>query len=165
MKTSIAICEKVQFSGFDPMLNCQGAIGTLGYSLTQALEHFKSDYPGYILYLPLALVSFLPIYFTSWYESHRSLVKQVVFATIPLFLIAWDYGRWISIIVTQLTILILMESFFKKSHTHLSRINLPYRLKLLLLFSCCFWGLGHGGNPLTNGWIGFFPSLGSFLIS
>jgi hypothetical protein len=164
MKTSFLVCEKVKSSGFDPMLNCQGAIGTLGYSLAQALEHFKSDYPSYILYLPLALLGLLPICLTSWFKSHLPLVKQTILITLPLFLVAWDYGRWISIVVSQLTVLILMEVNLAKRRESLSTIVLPFKLKLMLLTSCCFWGLGHGGNPLTNGWIGLLPSLGRFLI-
>lgn len=162
--TSFLACEKIRSSGFDPLLNCQGAIETLGFSLGQALEHFKSDYPGYLLYFPLALFGLLPLYLTSWFKSHRRLVNQMMLFALPLFLIAWDYGRWISIVVSQATVLILMEGNFAKKLDRLSTIILPYRLKILLVISCCFWGLGHGGNPLTNGWIGFLPSLGKFLI-
>jgi hypothetical protein len=151
MKTSFLVCEKVQSTGFDPMLNCQGAIDTLGYSLSQTLEHFKSDYPGYILYLPLALMGLLRIYLTGWFKSHQPLVAQTILVILPLFLIAWDYGRWITIIVSQLTVLILMEVNFANRRESLSRFVLPFRLKTILLISCCFWGLGHGGNPLTNG--------------
>ena len=164
MNTTFMACEKIKSNGFDPLLNCQGAIETLGFSLSQALVHFKSDYPGYLLYFPLALFGILPLYLTSWFKSHLLLVKQMLLFALPLFLIAWDYGRWISIVVCQATVLTLMEGNFSKKRDLLSTIILPNRLKVLLLISCCLWGLGHGGNPLTNGWIGFLPSLGKFLI-
>lgn len=158
-KISFSVCEKVKNSGFDPSLNCDGAIQTLGYTIIQAVEHLKSDFPEYFLYFPLAIFGISPILLTNWFKSHIKFSFSVIISALPLFLIAWDYGRWISIVVTQLTIFILMENNLAKRRECLPTVVLPNAFKILLLLFCLCFGFGHGGNPLSNGWIGFAPSL------
>ena len=65
--------------------------------------------------------------------------------------------------VSQLTIIILFERYFSKSSKD-SRSGLVLnKFQGIALFIMGLWGLGHGGNPITNGWLGFFATLSRFL--
>ena len=162
---SMEVCNTLVTHGFDPNKNCNGAIGTLGYSILEAVSHFKTDFPGYLMYIPLAILGSIPIALTKWHRNNRRLVLSAILGVFPLFFIAWDYGRWISIVVTELTIIIVLTNYLSKEYTpgkHVSKINVWH--KLLVSFYL-LWGLGHGGNPLTNGWIGPIPTLLDTIIT
>ena len=156
---SIEVCNTLVKHGFDPNKNCNGAIGTLGYSFLEAVSHFRTDFPGYLMYIPLAILGLIPIALTKWHQNNRRLVLSAIIGVFPLFFIAWDYGRWISIVITELTIIIVLTKYLSKEHTlekHVSKINAWQKLLVAVYL---LWGLGHGGNPLTNGWIGPIPTL------
>lgn len=163
--TSSKICGSLVNEGFDRELNCNGAIATLGYTLVEALSHFKSDFPDYFLYLILGFLAFIPIRITEWYKHSRKVALNVFLGSAPLFLIAWDYGRWISLFITQLTIYILFQSFFgvaKIVDNDESKLSMT---EVTLLVCFLLWGMGHGGSPISNGWIGIFPSLINSILS
>ena len=157
------ICDFLITRGFNPEMNCNGAIAVLEMSISQAMEHFNDAYPGYFFYIPLAFISFLPIKFSEWYLTNRKTALYSGILISPLFIVAWDYGRWISMYVTQLTIIILFERYFSKgSKISMSGLVLT-KSQGIALFIMGLWGLGHGGNPITNGWLGFFATLSRFL--
>lgn len=159
------ICDLLITRGFEPEMNCNGAIAVLEMSLTQAIEHFNDAYPAYLFYVPLAILGFLPIKYSEWYIANRKTVLYSGLIILPLFIVAWDYGRWISMYVTQLTIIILLERYFLKARKISMAGIVLTKSQGIALFIMGLWGLGHGGNPITNGWLGFFATLSRFLRS
>jgi hypothetical protein len=150
-KVSRQVCDLVRENGLSANLNCNGAISALSLSLTDALSHFKSDYPGYFLYFILLSIAFLPIYFSSWYRANRMWAITIFLGVAPLFLVAWDYGRWIFIFIVSVTICMASSRGIKP--------NRDWRWYQAITF-IAFWGVSHGGNPVTNGMISL---VGTFL--
>lgn len=149
-EVSRRVCDLVRENGFSVNLNCDGAISALSLSLTDALGHFKSDYPGYFFYFILLFVAFIPIYFSSWYRANRKWTISMFLGVVPLFLVAWDYGRWIFIFVVSISICMAA-----------SRVTRPtkyWRWYQAIAF-IAFWGVSHGGNPVNNGMISLIGTV------
>lgn len=92
------ICSNMIAAGFDPMI-CQGAIS----SLREFTFHFPQTY--YRIYGASALLSLLPIFCFGLLLNNSWPSQKVWFwgvlvclaFTIPLYVVSYDWGRWIHI--------------------------------------------------------------------
>lgn len=102
--SSQAICDSVRAKGLTRPDLCDGAIASLGSSLSEALAFTRAFFPVYWGYLPLLLLALLPLVASKWVRQQRLLVAASVVAIAPLFFVGVDYGRWISMFVIAISI-------------------------------------------------------------
>jgi hypothetical protein len=151
---SVEICKKIKLVSLDPDINCNGAVGMIGKSLSYSISRLGDNSSVNIFYLVILIVAIIPFLFTAWARSEFWFIFTTVLSILPLFIIAWDYGRWIFIIVVVLTI------FYHEENNNFNR-NI-YRPKYIMVF-IIFFGIGHTNNLFTNGWIAAFPSILRFI--
>jgi len=152
---SKSVCDLVSENGLSVKENCNGAISALSLSLNDALSHFKSDYPGYLLYFVLLIVACIPIFTSSWLRANLIWAILIFFGVSPLFFVAWDYGRWIFIFIVSITICMATSNETRPTQS--------WSLLQALVFTC-FWGVSHGGNPITNGMISLVGTFARMVI-
>lgn len=121
-----AICQSLVSKGLNPGL-CGGGISSLTDSIHDAFRLVATKWPKYLLYLPLFVLSVLPIFMSNWWRSNRLILIGGLVSLLPLFAIAVDWGRWIHIYVFMATMLIISDN---------EAITRPrYRLTLLTLLA------------------------------
>lgn len=149
--SSKQICSLVTQSGLQSNLNCLGAISTIDMPLNQAIKLLTHMYPDYLFYAPLLLATIMPFFFIDWFKHNVYWIFFFFLFTSPLYVIAWDYGRWIS--------LFFMESII--CLTSVGSISYYYKnsSRLFIVFYALFWGIWHGGSPIQNGLIGGIYSI------
>jgi hypothetical protein len=146
-----SICRKIVSVGLDPEKNCRGAVDVLGMSFISMIDHLISSYPNYFIYLIYLVLALLPMIFLKSDKLNLVWILFLFIGTAPLYLIAWDYGRWIFLFVLELTICLSVTQVKTKPKN---------RFNFMTTFLYSFlWGSGHGGDPLQNGWIGALPTL------
>lgn len=147
------VCSEITGSGIN-IKNCDGAIATLEISLSQAVEHLKGDYPANLIYYILLIIGLIPLISTKWILSNKKFLVFVFASYAPLYLLAWDYGRWNYMIIFQTTIIYVFSEKFDRMQ--LLKIDPTwYKWNLYTAFPfILFWGVWHGGNPVNNGLIG-----------
>ena len=102
------ICSALTERGADQVL-CSGAIGTLTSKLQMGVPYNISYYN----FLKAYLISYLPILFY-FFDGRKTKITYIIFFTatsllfIPLYCIAVDWGRWISMNITALTYILLI---------------------------------------------------------
>jgi hypothetical protein len=131
-----AICNKIQSHGLQNTDLCSGAVESLTITTIQAIKLVLQTYPLYLGYLPLLLLSLLPIITTNWFKSNKTFVFICILTTSPLFIVATDYGRWIFILVMQLTICLMSRKSVESSGGWTA---------LSCVLFICLWGLPHSG--------------------
>lgn len=105
--TTGGICNSLSDVGFTRDI-CSGAIKAVGIPLptmTELLWH--QLYPMYLWYLPFLALALLPIVMVGFPRRHLLVVAAVLAAALPLFIISIDYGRWISLVASILSLLAL----------------------------------------------------------
>ena len=102
-----AICESLQGHGFREGI-CIGAISWLQYDANFGYQQVLNYGVAFWLnYLILGLIAFAPLFFLKLDRPIWWLIAGSVFLILPLFLVAVDYGRFISILFTS-TVLVLI---------------------------------------------------------
>lgn len=113
---------------------CDGAISAIGWPLKGFLRDTWNKFPEYLVYgffLCLGLLPFLLLFRKVLLNSYLYLVFM---GTIPLFALAIDYGRWVSLIVITLTLTF--------SITKAPRTNIEIWYPMCFLYVTC-WGFQH----------------------
>lgn len=103
------ICATLVATGYDDAL-CNGAIGFLdqsaAFSLSRVVESVtEGNYLG--VYLPVIALSSVPFLFVRWSKPLASLLVLSLAMTLPLFVVAIDWGRWIVISVWLISMIVL----------------------------------------------------------
>jgi len=148
---SVAICHKIQELSLNTETNCSGAVEMIGKSLSEATNQLNANLPENLLFLIFLIVAIIPILSTDWAAKNKFLIVLTISSISPLFFIAWDYGRWLFLII------IIMSIFYDENPTKESSVKpfLGYFVVIFLLF----FGVGHTNNILSNGWIAAVPML------
>lgn len=114
---SAGICETVTNTGIHNNI-CGGSIIVLEkniyYYISKTLLHFP-QYP--IHYTPLLFLAITPIFLIKNSKKYLPFIFFSFISILPLFIIAADWGRWISIYITYTYMLLMM-------------INLNYKLSI-----------------------------------
>jgi hypothetical protein len=125
--------------------NCEGALAALSQTPQEAQQFlFAELFPGYWAYLIPAGLALLPLFAVRFLPKHWVVATVIVATASPLFLIAWDYGRWIFLITAQLSLIALAIN--RRDKEVAIRVPLYAALAFILL-----WGVEHVGQPLTPG--------------
>lgn len=134
-KSSITVCKSV--SPYTISVFCNGAIKALGNDLHTAYESisYYIKKTNYLTFYPLLfLISFLPFTMIAYDKALK--VKYFLLISLicllPLFIIAIDWGRWISIYITLFSLLT-----FYLLHTNHAQIK-PFYQQHILLFAILF---------------------------
>lgn len=103
------MCANLVASDYSDAL-CSGAIRFLdqdaAFSVTRVVDAVTTgNYLG--VYLPVILFSSLPFFFVRWSRPMAIGLAASIAMTIPLFVVAIDWGRWIVISVWLVTLLVL----------------------------------------------------------
>lgn len=146
------MCAAIREKGIQADEVCAQALFWLSKSSFYAIKATFSVLDQNSVYLPLLLLSLLPIVTI----VNKRIVSRKIALLLPLvilFIIGQDYGRWINILVTATTFLIMSSSKFdfgNKSWTSISTI----------LYTT-MWALPHAAHNdrFENGGIGLFSRL------
>ena len=140
------ICESLVVRGIGPNI-CLGSIESLSIHYNEAV---RAQIPHFLLvYLPVFALAITPILLTDWLKKDPSskLIVLVGFvALLPLFVVAFDWGRWIHIYVFFVTILLLAQSY----HFQIVMPVLPYSVLIFYLTLWMIPTLYSSGEP-SNG--------------
>lgn len=145
---SDAVCLKLVQAGLEAEKNCRGSVDVLAMEFTYMLQHLREGFPEYFLYVFVLAFAALPIVYVIGLKFHVLLFLFT--GTVPLYLVGWDYGRWIFIFVVASTICVSVTQIKIRSNRCFNSITSP--LYVLV------WGSGHAGDLLQNGWIGAMPA-------
>jgi len=137
------ICGKLIASGLQGQDLCGGAIYWIGVTLNSGINQVIQSYPGYFVYLPLGIFAMAPYVFTPWLSRHKLYFFWAAGFLAPLFIIALDYGRWISIfMVSSLIVLLAIDEIPNVKNKNMKYIAIGY---------ISVWGIPHsfpGGNDI-----------------
>lgn len=139
-QTVAIICSSWNERG---IIDCGGAMAALGISASDMTDFLISElYPSYWGYLvPIALAT-IPFFALRFWPRERLIIIITIAAVAPLFVLGWDYGRWIFLIVAQLSLVALA----RPERTAPMRVPLYGALAFILL-----WGFTHYNQPASQG--------------
>jgi hypothetical protein len=139
------LCTAVVQQGLDSHL-CTGAIAWMGRSLTDSLNLVGQNlavHSGYLVMLALAV---LPIVVSPWLRRYWGWALAAVVGIAPLFVLGIDYGRWVHILVVEISICMIA------ANRELLESKLWNPLSAVLFVS--LWGIPHAAPTPANlaGW-------------
>ena len=128
------ICNNLVNSGYSEVL-CSGSILFLDQDVVFSLGRVANavmagNYLG--VYLSVLILSLVPFFFVRWSTPMAWGIVVSVLMTLPLFVVAIDWGRWIVISVWLVTLLVLR--FDGSRHITVVPINTPRSRVLSVLF-------------------------------
>lgn len=97
----LTICESVRARHLGGENICAGGISALDWTMSQSIDYVARSFPMYYNYLPLLLLAVLPFLTTEWFRRQWPWFLLLFLGTLPLYVIAIDYGRWIHILVIE----------------------------------------------------------------
>lgn len=146
------ICENLIANGLQGEDLCGGAIYWIGVNLNSGIHQVIESYPAYLIYLPLGIFALAPYAFTPWLSRHKFYLLCSAGFLAPLFIIALDYGRWISMfIVSSLIVLLALDEIPNLRNKSMKYIAIGY---------ISVWGIPHsfpGGNDIPIVSLIFIP--------
>jgi hypothetical protein len=101
--TPAGLCTAVTDHGLSPQL-CTGAIAWMGRGVNESLQLVTTNLPVYSGYLFMLALAILPLALTPWLRRYWLWALAAAISIAPLFVLGIDYGRWIHILVMELTI-------------------------------------------------------------
>lgn len=135
-----SICASWNERGID---DCGGALAALAMPASDMISQLATQsFPTYWSYLLPAALATLPFFALRFWPRQRLITVIVILVAAPLFIVGWDYGRWIYLIVAQLSLLALA----RPERTEPMRVPLYAALAFILL-----WGFNHAGQPTSEG--------------
>lgn len=113
------VCERVLAATGNPVI-CQGSIEALGLGLRNSVATVSALLPGNVGYLALIVLSLVPFALLGANREFWRLVLVVYAFLMPLFFVAWDYGRWIFLATAILSFIA-----FVRLNDHRNEIHVP----------------------------------------
>ena len=109
-ETSTAICSSLESHNIHSGI-CIGAIKAL--SIQHAPDVFNQRGHFFWIYLPLLCLAISPVLISNWFKDDRQSLVIVCIGfvcIVPLFVVAYDWGRWIHILIFFTSTLMLGSS-------------------------------------------------------
>ncbi len=88
-------------------LECGGVLDYLDMGVRASVASVLDRFPMVFNYLPLAVLAVVPLVTIRLLPRHWALALVVVGASLPLFALGMDYGRWIYVVSTELALVSL----------------------------------------------------------
>jgi hypothetical protein len=121
---------------------CAGAISVIGQSFTNAIQAMSTQFPGYLAYVPLALLALVPFLLLRAPNVIWLLLLVSYIALIPLFMTGIDYGRWIYLATSLVSIAFLAIGQQRPSRA----FKVPFLMAIVYI---SVWSLPYTG-PLVQ---------------
>jgi hypothetical protein len=143
-KDVTAMCANLAANGLTDKSICSGGIYWIGVNLSSVLNQLLGCFPEYFIYLPFGLLAIAPYFFTRLVSTHKVYYFWAAGFISPLFIIALDYGRWISIfVITTLIVLLAIDDVPEIKNRSIKYVSIAY---------ISLWGIPHafpfgGGMP------------------
>lgn len=122
---------------------CNSALAAIGDSTLDAVRATAGNFPSYFLLLSLVVLACVPFYFLQIRRQEIGYAGVQVAALTPLFVVGTDYGRWIFIFFSLLSLVLLASS---NQYSKVTR-RMPSWAALLYV---SLWSLPYAGTP--TGW-------------
>lgn len=136
------MCARWRIRG---IAGCDGALDFLDQSPLEAQEYlFSTLFPAYWWYLVAAGLAVLPLIALRFFQQQWLIAVIIVAAATPLFVIAWDYGRWIYLVTAQLSLIAL--ALARTDRIRPMRVPLVAAIAFIVL-----WSMNHWEEPLAPG--------------
>ncbi len=152
IEQSEAICESVMELGVREAL-CGGPIDYLGTSSIEAFRLVASLYPSMWSFFGIAAVSLLPFAALGSTARFWRLAASSLFILLPLYVLAIDYGRWIYLGTSMLSIVLLVT--WQLDTRRPWRVPFPVAIAFVSLWAVPYTP-GGANSPLvaylTHGW-------------
>jgi hypothetical protein len=129
-----AACSAVVAQGVTDQV-CSGVLRYIGEPVATIRAEIAHAYPTYLVYIPLILLSVLPLATSRWMQRHAVLAGTSLLMIAPLFAVAVDYGRWTNVVVLELLICLM-------SSEHRPRSTLGWNAPLTVIYLGS-WALPH----------------------
>ena len=141
------ICSSLTIKGINSKI-CNGAISNLSLSFQDSYRELSKLYQtqNYGNYFVLMFFTMVPLVY-ALAQKKKLRVLFVLSPSLLLFIIAWDYGRWVNIIFTATMIFIL---YFQKNDPPKLGGVLERMLALVYFVTSFFWGMHHYGYPYID---------------
>jgi hypothetical protein len=110
-----AICNSLVQRGLDNEI-CAGTIysvTSVSIDIPRTLEYLLIE-NKFFYYIPILMLSLLPFIWSRWILSNFFLTLFLFFSVFPVFLVGLDWGRWIHIFGTLVTLVWMMQRYDKK---------------------------------------------------
>ncbi|HEX4328081.1 MAG TPA: hypothetical protein VH105_14760, partial [Burkholderiales bacterium] len=105
-----AVCDSLVGAGLDRGI-CAGSIDWLRKGTADGMTAVSSELGGYLRVYPmLFLFACIPFLLTDWPKRRLPLLAVGFAATLPLYFVAVDWGRWIHIYIFLVSVTLLHES-------------------------------------------------------
>lgn len=102
------LCQVLIDEGF-PSSICSGTIRDLGVSAADAFRGLSGYFPQYFYYGSLFALAVLPLYLAGARRAILYLGAATAVLMLPEFIFGGDYGRWVFILVSALSLVTLSE--------------------------------------------------------
>ena len=130
-----AMCANLAANGLPDSSICRGAIKWIGVNLSTNIDQLLQCFPEYFIYLLFGLLAIAPYFFTKLVSTHKVYFFWASSFIAPLFLIAFDYGRWISIfVITTLIVLLAIDDIPDIKNRSIKYLAIAY---------ISLWGIPH----------------------
>lgn len=145
---SRAVCDSIVAKGISPKI-CDGTIFSvtgLKIDIPETL-HFLLVENDYSYYFPILIFALLPFIWNGWIKQHPILNTYFFISVLPIFLIGLDWGRWIHILGTIITLAWIAEKSQNSEarHEHRGRAGALIFPMLTVLF-IALWRIPHAGG-------------------
>jgi hypothetical protein len=153
------ICDSLRRAGIPYHVNClPGGSGILGIAWLQLSWHDSAHqvaalWPGYGFYVVWLAIGLAPFVVSRWLPRHLVVTALAVGAVLPLFVVGSDYGRWVHLAVTCLTLYWLMTA---EDQPDAGRPRGALELVTLAAWVTC-WSVPYWKDPFLVG--GFWNAL------
>lgn len=143
--TPSKLCAAVTDRGLSSNL-CTGAIAWMGRDLDNSLQLVSQNLAVHSGYLIMLALGALPIALSPWLRRYWPWALAFLIGIAPLFALGIDYGRWVHIVIFELTIVIMT------ANTKLIESKLWNPLSVGLFVS--LWGIPHAAPTAAEvaGW-------------
>jgi hypothetical protein len=136
--TADAVCASLVAKGLNEAI-CAGAINWLRLGSDTGATAVAAMWPqGMLAYAVLLALALVPFALTDWLKTRAVLLVLAALATLPLYAVAIDWGRWNHIFVVMATLLLFRDSLAR-----------PVRMRavppLAVLAYATLWSLPHFG--------------------
>lgn len=140
------ICDAVVRQGLSPNV-CLGAIDSLGIKYMSGVQAKLGHFLW--VYLPVFALAISPILLSTWRQQDRRASYVLIgglLSFLPLFFVAYDWGRWIHIYIFFVTVLMMAQA----NELEISFPRLPL---MLIIFYLSLWMIPtlYASGNTTNG--------------
>ena len=140
------ICDSWRGIGVREAL-CGGPIESLALTRQDAIQQVQLAFPGYSNYLALALLALIPLAAIGARKQFWWLTGITYLCLIPLFILGLDYGRWIYLATSLLSIAALAT--WREADLRPWKVPELVAVVFVLLWSLPYTG-GVGQDPLLT---------------